>query len=156
MQYASAARREEPDHSEDVLEEIRQAISASDNDLEEARKRRDLVLKVAATFDGVLRTFKSGSVAHADVNNPVDDADGGAVLNRRVHTTLGPDSEAEQGPEEIMAAVRDHVMPVVRETYPEAKGRLIKRAILITFNSPNSDGVDPSVDLVVALTRKDA
>jgi hypothetical protein len=155
MSYATAATGEEPDHADEVLEEIRQAISASDSDLKEARRRRDLVLNIAATFNGVLRTFKSGSVAHEDVNNPVDDADGGAVLDRRVHTALGPDSEAEEGPEEIMAAVRDHVMPMVRETYPEAKGRLIKRAILIKFNAPNSDDVDPSVDLVVALTRRD-
>ncbi len=156
MKCPAAARSEDRDHAEEVLEEIRQSISATDSDLEEARKRRDLVLDVAATFDGALRTFKSGSVAHADVNYPVNDADGGAVLDRRVHTTLGPDSEAEGGPEEIMAAVRDHVMPAVRTTYPEATGRLIKRAILIKFNSPNSDGLDPSVDLVVGLTRKGA
>ena len=47
-------------------------------------------------------------------------------------------------------------MAIVRETYPEARSRLIKRAIVIRFNEPNADGVDPSIDLVVALTRKDA
>ncbi len=72
---------------------------------------------------------------------------------RRERTS--PDSSEEEGPEEIMDQVRSHVMPIVRATYPDARSRLIKRAILIRFNDPNDDGVDPSVDLVVALTRKD-
>lgn len=156
MSWTAAARAEEPDHANDVLEEIRQEISASDDDLREARKRRDLVLKAAASFPGTLRTFKSGSVAHGNVNNPVDDADGGMVLDRRVYVELGPDSADGEGPEDIVNEVRDHVMGIVRETYPKARSRLIKRAILIRFNEPNADGVDPSVDLVVALTRKDA
>ena len=154
MNYA--ARADAPDHAEDVLEEIRQDISASDSDLKEARVRRDVVLDAAAGFEGTLRTFKSGSVAHADVNNPVSDADGGGVLDRRVHSCLGPDSDEQDGPSDVMNDVREHVMAVVRETYPNAKSRLSKRAIVIKFHEPNSEGVDPSVDLVVALTRKDA
>lgn len=43
MSWTAAGRAEEPDHANDVLEEIRQEISASDDDLREARKRRDLV-----------------------------------------------------------------------------------------------------------------
>jgi hypothetical protein len=141
-------------HVEDVLEEIRKDISASDDDLREARDRRDEVLEAAESF-GVLRTFKSGSVAHLDVNNPVTDADCGVVLDRREHPSLGPDSEEEEGPAEIVTAVRDYLMPRVRESYPDARSELRKRAILIRFHEPNADGVDPSVDLAVALTRKD-
>ncbi|MDQ3668905.1 MAG: hypothetical protein M3377_01265 [Actinomycetota bacterium] len=156
MRFTATARAEEPDHANDLLEEIRQEISASDDDLSEARTRRDLVLEAARSFDGALRTFKSGSVAHGNVNNPVSDADGGLVLDRRIHVTLGPDSATGDGPQEIVDEVRDHVMTIVRETYPDARSRLIKRAILIRFNEPTAEGVDPSVDLVVALTRKDA
>jgi Second Messenger Oligonucleotide or Dinucleotide Synthetase domain len=156
VSWSAAARAEEPDHANDVLEEIRQAISASDDDLREARRRRYLVLKAAGSFDGALRTFKSGSVAHGNVNNPVDDADGGVVLDRRMHVTVGPDSANGDGPEEIVDEAREHVMAIVRATYPKARSRLIKRAILVRFNEPNADGVDPSVDLIVALTRKDA
>jgi hypothetical protein len=152
--YNALAKAEEAVHAEEVLEEIRGRISADDDDLREARHRRDLVLEAVNSF-GVLRTFKSGSVAHATVNNPVSDADCGAVLDRRSYANLGPDSEEEEGPDEIMDAVRKHVMGVVREEYEDARSRLIKRAILIRFNEPNADGVDPSVDLVVALTRKE-
>lgn len=156
MSWSAAAQAEEPDHANDVLEEVRQDISASDDDLKEARKRRNVVLKAARGFNGALRTFKSGSVAHGNVNNPVSDADGGVVLDRRVHVTLGPDSPDKEGPTDIVGEVREHVMAIVRETYPKARSRLTKRAILIRFNEPNADGVDPSVDLVVALTRRDA
>lgn len=156
MSWSAAAEAENPDHTNEVLAEIRMEISASDDDLREARKRRDLVLKAAGRFEGALRTFKSGSVAHGNVNNPVDDADGGMVLSRRVYVELGPDSADGEGPEEVIDDVREHVMAIVRETYPRARSRLIKRAILIKFNEPNVDGVDPTVDLVVALTRKDA
>ena len=154
MSYAALS--DVPDHAEDVLEEIRVEISASDEDLAEARERRATVLDAAGDFEGALRTFVSGSVAHADVNNPVSDADGGVVLDRRTHDDLGPDSDDQGGPDSVMDEVRQHVMDSVRETYPLARSRLIKRAVLIKFNEPNADGVDPSVDLVVALTRKDA
>lgn len=87
-----AARAEEPDHANDVLEEIRQEISASDDDLKEARERPDLVSNAAASFPGALRTFRSGLVAHGNVTNLVNDTDGGMVLDRRVYVELGPDS----------------------------------------------------------------
>jgi hypothetical protein len=60
MSWSAAARAEAPDHTNDVLEEIRQEISATDDDLKEARKRRDLVLKAPASFPGTLRTFSPG------------------------------------------------------------------------------------------------
>lgn len=151
--YNNEAKVDEAVHAEVVLEEIRADISAADDDLREARERRNVVLDAAEDF-GVLRTFKSGSVAHGNVNNPVSDADCGAVLDRRSYPDLGPDSEEELGPDEIMDEVREHIMPIIRKVYPDARSRLIKRAILLRFNEPNSDGVDPSVDLVVALERK--
>lgn len=141
---------------DEVLDEVRVEISADDDDLRETRKRRDVVRAAAESFLGVLRTFNSGSVAHGTANNPVDDADGGAVFDRRAYPDLGPDSDEEGGPDALMRKMLEHVLATVRKTYPKATGRLTKRAILIEFNKPNSDGVDPSVDLVVALTRKDA
>lgn len=156
MSASSAARAQEADHTAEVLEEIRVEISANNDDLATARERRNAVQGVAQGYNGALRTFSSGSVAHGTVNNPVDDADCGVVLNRVVHPTLGPDGADGDGPRMITESIRDHVMVKVREIYPRARGTLIKRAILITFDEPDDEGVDPSVDLVVALTRKDA
>lgn len=87
--YHLDAKADEAALVEEVLDGIRIDISADDADLREARKRRDLVLSAAASFAGMLRTFKSGSLAHGDVNNPVDDADGGVVGDRRSHPDLG-------------------------------------------------------------------
>jgi hypothetical protein len=154
MAYA-AARADEPDHAEDVLDEIRQEISADDAQLGEARDRRNLVSDAAKTFESVRRSFNSGSLAHGTVNKPVSDADCGIVFDRRHHPTLGPDGDGV-GPDDIMDALRDHVMDRVREDYPDARSRLTKRAILVRFNAPTADGVDPSVDLIAALNRKDA
>jgi len=150
------AKAEKASDVEAVLDEVRVEISADDDDLREARRRRDLVLAAAESFDGVLRIFTSGSLAHKTVNNPVNDADGGVVLNRVSYPDLGPDSDEEGGPDDLMKRLRDHVMAIVRKDYPKARSRLTKRAILIEFNKPNSDGVDPSVDIVAALTRKNA
>ncbi len=96
MSLSIAVWAQEADHTNDVLEEIRREISANDDDLREARARRDVVLSAARSFKGALRTFKSGSVAHGTVNNPVNDADGGVVLDRRVHVALGPDSATQR------------------------------------------------------------
>jgi hypothetical protein len=152
MAYA-AARADEPDHAAEVLEDIRQDISADHEHLREARDRRDLVTDAAKSFPHTLRAFNSGSVAHGTVNKPVDDADCGVVLDRRHYTDLGPDSDEKLGPHEIMGRVRKHVMEEVWKEYPDATSRLTKRAILIRFKK-TVDGVDPSVDLIVALSRK--
>ena len=42
----------------------------------------------------------------------------------------------------------------LKEDHPEIRFRVTKRAIKVSFNEPLEDGSDPSVDLIVALTRK--
>jgi hypothetical protein len=129
--------------------------TVNDKVLKEARKRRDLVAEAAMEIEGALRWFRSGSVAHGWVNRPVTDADSGLVLDRRVHTTLGPDGEGE-GPEDIVDELRDLVERKVREEYPNAKVTKSRRGLLVEFNEPVTDEEDPTVDLIVTLTRKDA
>jgi hypothetical protein len=135
-----------------ALDDIRHQIAAADASLSEARTRRDLVLKYAATFKGTLRTFNSGSLAHLTVNSPVSDADCGDVLDRRTYPELGPDGGGE-GPTELLEALRDHIGPLIRVEYPNAKLTITKRAILIRFHAPLLSGEDPTVDLIVALNR---
>lgn len=134
----------------EVLEEIRRSIQASDADLREARDRRDAVLAVAKTFGGVLRTFPSGSIAHRTALAPANDADCGLVLDRRVHTELGPDGDGV-GSAAVVEQIRTHLRSGLKDAYPSATYRVTKRAIYVSFDE---DG--PTVDLVVALNRKDA
>ncbi|HLX32598.1 MAG TPA: hypothetical protein VKR79_07505 [Gaiellaceae bacterium] len=139
----------------DILNDIRGQIAADSDVLTEAKARRDLVALVGMEFDGALRWFKSGSVAHGTVNAPVTDADAGIVLDRRSWPALGPDGD-DEGPGDVVDALCALIGPVVRETYPDAKMRRSRRGVLVTFASPLDDEQDPTVDLIPTLTRKDA
>ncbi len=142
----------DPDYVLQILDDVRDQIAVDDYDLSETKARRNLVKRVARKFEGALKTFDSGSVAHGTVNKPVSDADGGVVLDRRTYPDLGPDGENEP-PDDIVQAVADFVIAGVREEYPNATAEVTKRAIMIRFNTPLDNDQDPSVDLVVALTR---
>lgn len=134
------------------IEQIRQEIQAADLVLDEAQARQEVVLTAASSFPGSLRTFRSGSLAHLTVIHPVSDADCGLVLDRRAFPDLGPEGQGV-GPADLVAAVRDHIGPLIREDYPSAQPELTKRAIKLSFNAPVSAEEDPTVDLVVCLTR---
>ena len=93
------------DYAGQVLTDVRGQIAADDDVLKEAKERRNLVTKRARSFDGALKSFNSGSVAHGTVNKPVSDADAGIVLDRRTYPELGPDGDDEP-PNEIVEAGR--------------------------------------------------
>jgi hypothetical protein len=140
----------------DILEnEVRKKIAAADKVLGEARDRRDLVAESAMEIDGSLRWFRSGSVAHAMVNKPVSDADSGLVLDRRSYPDLGPDGGGE-GPDDVIDDLIEIVRPTVHELYPKATVGKSRRGLLVEFNEPVTEEEDPTVDLIVTLTRKDA
>ena len=136
-----------------VIEDIRQQIAAHDDALLEARSRRDAVLAATTTYPGGLRTFRSGSLATGYVNHPVDDADCGIVLDRRVYPSLGPDGDGEL-PHATVEDIQDHIRPILRDTYPEVSVSKMKRGLFVKVNEPLDDEQDPTVDLVVALNRR--
>ena len=140
------------DYAGQVLTDVRRQIAVDDDVLSETKARRNLVKKYARSFPGALKTFDSGSVAHGNVNKPVSDADCGVVLDRRKYQELGPDGD-DVPPNNIVAEMAEHVIDGVREEYPGAIYTICKRAILIEFHEPLDDEQDPSVDLIVALTR---
>jgi hypothetical protein len=142
------------DYAGQVLADVRRGIAVDDGVLSETKARRNLVKRHAQSYPGALKTFDSGSVAHGTVNKPVSDADCGVVLDRRSYPELGPDGDGV-GPDDIAAHVAAHVIVGVREEYPDATCRVCKRAILVEFHAPLESGEDPSVDLIVALTRVD-
>ncbi|MCY4086135.1 MAG: hypothetical protein OXG37_04420 [Actinomycetia bacterium] len=141
-------------HVLSILDDIREQIAADDDVLREARDRRNLTARSAMGLGGTLRRFSSGSVAHGTVNDPVTDADGGIVLDRRSHTTLGPDSKENEGPSDVIQELQDLVGPKVRDKYPNARVTKTKRGLKVFFATA-VNGQDPTVDLVVTLTRKD-
>jgi len=143
-----------------ILEDVRSQIAASDESLKEARRRRDLVLDAALRFPGALRTYSSGSIAAGLENKPVDDADGGVVLDPLVYPSLGPDSVKEDKPdalvEELRVWIGDTLREEVGDEYPNLIAKTMKRGVKVLFGSPLNDDEDPHVDLAVGLPRKDA
>jgi hypothetical protein len=144
-------------YTDKLLEDIRDQIKPSDETLEAARARRDDVLAGLKDFDGRLRAYAAGSIGHRTANDDTD-ADCGLVLDRRVYQDLGPDGDSV-GPEDIVQRVRSTAHDNLKEKYPDITTSLTKRAIVFGFHLPvgsGDDARDPSVDLIVALTRKDA
>ncbi len=134
------------------LNDVHAELAPSDDTLSTARSRRDEVLAIARDYPGTLRTYTSGSIAHRTANQDTD-ADCGVVLDRRSYPNLGPDGEGE-APTQIVEDFREFLRERLKEDHTEIRFRVTKRAIKVTFNEPLDDGTDPSVDLIVALTRK--
>jgi hypothetical protein len=137
----------------EILEDVRRQLAPTDDILAEARTRRARVLDAAKAHRGVRDTYNSGSIAHGTANSDLD-ADCGVVLDRRKYPNLGPDGDGE-GPKQIVSEFRDFVAERLRGDDDRVEVRLTKRrAIRSKFNN-KVDGFDPSVDLVVALERRD-
>lgn len=139
-------------YTNDQLDLVRAQIAPYDTVLAAARTRLGDVRGLASTFPGALRTYASGSLAHGTVNHPVSDGDGGLVLDRRSYPNLGPDGGGEQ-PRDVVADLCALLGPTLREIYPNAKCGTSKRGPKVWFGAP-IEGQDPTVDLVVALTRQ--
>jgi hypothetical protein len=139
-------------HCDDVITDVCNQINASDVPLAEARTRLALVKKVANGFPGALRTYSSGSIAHHTMIAPVTDGDGGVVLDRRSYPGLGPDGGGET-PRVVTEELCALLGPEIRQRYPNASCGTSKRGPKIRFGDPVEDQ-DPTVDLVVALTRR--
>lgn len=138
---------------DDLLDEVRTQIEAKPEALNEARSRLQLVRDSASSFHGQLRTYRSGSLAVHTMNEPVTDGDGGIVLNRNYYPSLGPDGGGD-APGEVVDDLCDHLRPLIREAYPNATMHISKRGPKIYFGQ-SVDGDDPTVDLVVAMNRKE-
>ena len=137
------------------LEELRKKIAADPRSLREASGRLGAVLDAASKHPDALRTYRSGSLASRFTNRPVDDADGGLVIDRRKHPALGPDGDGEL-PRALVNSVHDLIRPLLVDQYPRVRIEKMKRGLLVRFNEPLPSGEDPTVDLVVALNRVDA
>ena len=139
-----------------LLDSVLRQLHPGDDVISAARARRDEVLRVAGGFEGALRTYWSGSIAHRTANFDTD-ADGGIVLDRREYPKLGPDGDGVS-PTQVVDDVRAWLREELKADHPEIRFLVTKRAIKITYHEPVGDGphADPSVDLIVGLTRRDA
>ncbi|MGI8430367.1 MAG: hypothetical protein ACR2OB_13955 [Solirubrobacteraceae bacterium] len=154
----AGAQQAQTDYGEYHVERVRHQIQADDKVLREARRRRDRVRALAEGYLGALRSFPSGSLAHGTVRKPVKDADSGVVLDRRTWPQLGPDGSGV-GPCQIVQHLAEFIYRELVRHWPAVTYEISKRAIVFEFHEPlgNEDPQeDPSVDLIVGLTRQEA
>lgn len=137
-------------------------VNVDDDVLSLARSRRNTVTDAAASFPGAAATYVSGSLAYGNAVRRCDDrskgvdGDAGVILDRRTWNTLGPDSDAGDGPRDVVDEVREHLRGQLGGDHPGLRvATTEKRALRLTFNEPMPEG-DPPVELVVALPRKGA
>lgn len=147
-----------------ALEEILREIAVPMPVLEEAKRRRKLVLGIAMEHGAARAAYVSGSVAHGTHNKPLEDTDCGIKVNRRFEALrmFGPDAPGQgRGPEGFIQLFADFIVPRLRERgYPDAYVDLSgNRAIKFEFNEQieidDWGPVDPYVDLIVGLARAD-
>ncbi len=137
-----------------LLEDARKEIAVTPEEIEEARRRRELV---AAALKGEFpgsRIYFNGSLAHGDANDPLADFDIGVVV---------PNPEGEYGPngrssEELKDRARDAVKTALGDEFPnlrvEVEGR--KRSVLIRFSDPVTARADDFTgDIICAVDHED-
>jgi hypothetical protein len=145
-----------------VLRSILEEISVPLDVLKEARARRDLVLSIAAAHQAARARYSSGSVAYGTTNSPLEDADGGIKINRRLHDLreFGPDAPSGGlRPEGLMEHFGLHVVERLRRRgYPDATVDYTgKRAVKFYFHTPveidKFGEIDPYIDFIIGLAR---
>ncbi|MDX6198989.1 MAG: hypothetical protein QOJ79_2140 [Actinomycetota bacterium] len=143
-----------------LLDDVRAQIEPDRAVVDEALRRRALCLDAAASFAGSVDIFGSGSLAHGTAICPIHkrdkglDADGTTVLDQRAWPSLGPETAINEPPDRVVELYRQHIEAKVRAAgYPRATVTVTKRAILVRFHSPLPCGEDPTVDVVLGLTR---
>ncbi|MEV4420175.1 hypothetical protein AB0L40_09400 [Patulibacter sp. NPDC049589] len=144
------------------LQSILEEISVPMDVMKEARRRRDLVLEIAREHPSVRGRWSSGSVAYGTANSPLEDADGGLKMNRRLADMrqFGPDAPGlGLGPGPLMEEIGYFVLVRLRDRhYPKATVDVSgKRAIKFEFHDTvdldSAGPVDPYVDVVLGLAR---
>ncbi|MGI3204136.1 hypothetical protein ACRJ4W_50310 [Streptomyces sp. GLT-R25] len=73
-----------------LLDEGRRKIQVTDEELDEAKRRRQLLAASARRAFRGATTYFNGSVAHGDANTPLTDVDLGVVLTNEDAGPYGP------------------------------------------------------------------
>lgn len=149
---------------DEVVESVLREILVPPEVLALAKRRRDAICAIAISHPAARDHWDSGSIAHGTENSPLGDADCGVMIDRRPEQfrVYGPDAEPSGlGPENFIQSFADYILPRVRRAgYPGATIDLSgNRALKFDFHDPidfDSLGeVDPSVDLIIGLERRD-
>ncbi|KZF04496.1 hypothetical protein A2J03_26240 [Rhodococcus sp. EPR-157] len=134
-----------------VLKDARERIQVNDDELDEARRRRDLLAgTLKSEFGADSRTYVNGSIAHGDALTPLTDIDLGVV----VPNSDGSYGPYGRGPAELQERAAAAIRTAHKEEFPNLRvfvgGR--KRSVYVSFGDPVDPNVaDFSADVIVAL-----
>jgi len=142
-----------------VIDSIRRHVAVRDEILRAAKERRDLVRDLAQKHPAARSGYNSGSVAHGTANAPAERHRLRCRARSSKVLVLRPGRRRE-APAAMLESFRDWILPQLREFDPSATCEISKRALLFEFHQPLTfEGgivVDPSVDLIIGLDRRDA
>jgi predicted nucleotidyltransferase len=135
---------------ERLLDEARARIQVTAEELEEARRRRELIAAaLRAEFPGS-RVYFNGSVAHGDALTPLTDIDIGVVIAEALHTH-GP---GRKGPKDLMERAAAAIRRALKAEFPNLTVKVegCKRAVLVRFRDPVHRGeTDFTADVICAV-----
>ncbi|MER5953945.1 hypothetical protein [Streptomyces sp. NPDC001893] len=146
-------------HLYSQFEELLKLINVDPDMLAATRARLTLARSIAEKHPEGRKSYSSGSIPVGTHIQPhsgaVSDGDGGIILDRVKHPSLGPDGDGE-APHGVTDALVAFVGPKLREYEEFAKARVHKsrRGLKLHFGAP-VNGVDITVDLIVALQRRE-
>lgn len=133
-----------------ILQAARRRIEVSDEELHEARQRRNAIAAALKREFPGSRSYHNGSVAHGDALTPLTDVDTGIV----VHDPDGEYGLGAAGPAKLKERAAEAIRRELKADYGdlavEVKGR--KRSILVRFRDPVTAGQpDFTADVIVAI-----
>lgn len=138
----------------DVLDAARRRVEVEDEELDEARSRRDKLRRVLEKEFANSETYANGSIAHGDALTPLTDVDVGVIVAEAIETH-GP---GKKGPRDLMDRAADRIRAELKDDY----SRLVvtvegqKRAVLVRFGDPVTPGQqDFTADVIVAIDNRD-
>jgi hypothetical protein len=134
-----------------LLDEGRREIQVTDEELAEAKRRRQLLAASASRAFPGSTTYYNGSVAHGDANTPLTDVDLGVVLTKKDAEPYGPGQKSALA---LMEKVREVIHEDLDDEFDnltiEVEGR--RRAVLVRFGDPVTQGQDDfTADVMTAL-----
>lgn len=137
------------------LDHVRRLIEVDDDELAEARERRNVIAAVLRRAFPGCRIYINGSIAHGDALTPLTDVDLGVVVpnpdGRFGPGALGP-AQLQHRAAAAIRTLRGPDHPNLRVEEKNSDGTPRKRSILVRFGDPVTAGQpDFTADVIVAI-----
>lgn len=143
---------EDPSSLETLLTQARHRIEVTQEEIDEARDRREAIANALRKEFPGSRVYFNGSLAHGDALTPLTDIDLGIVIDE-AKQTHGP---GKKGPRDLMDRAADVVRRELKDDYPKLTVQVegCTRAVLVRFGDPVHAGEqDFTADVICAVDQ---